>query len=191
MKKKITISVLIAMLAYAALIIIAPNAKADDPCFDGMCVIEYNATTYKTTYTRLSDAEIVVRLKAKIEQDRLTAVAKAEQDRLAALAEANKPKPVVIYETVTAIPATNNTSVTVTINATATVNGTTTTNQQLPITNVDTTTVTTKIDTATTTIQTKPQLNYSTIDWQTIDLFTFDWNEFWIWFSESIWWIKL
>jgi TPP-dependent 2-oxoacid decarboxylase len=63
----------------------ATSAKADDPCFDGMCSIEVNCTTGKTTITRLSDAEIAIRLAQK-----------AEQNRLIALLEANKPKPVVL-----------------------------------------------------------------------------------------------
>ena len=183
MKKKIAISALIAVLAYAVLVIIAPNAKASDPCFDGMCVIEYNATTYKTTYTRLSDAEIVVRLQAKIEQDRLNAVAKAEADRLAAIAEANKPKPVVIYETTTAIPATNNTSVTVTVSATAIIN--------TPSVTAKTETITASVKTDSTTVTTQNQpINYSILDWQTVDLFTFDWNEFWNWFGINFNWYK-
>jgi hypothetical protein len=72
------------------------NAKANDPCFDGMCSIEINVTTGKTTITRLSDAEITRRLAIKAEQDRSAAIAKAEADRLAAIAEANKPKPIVV-----------------------------------------------------------------------------------------------
>lgn len=183
MKKKIAISALIAMLAYASLIIVAPNAKANDPCFDGMCVIEYNATTYKTTYTRLSDAEIVIRLKAQMEQDRLNAAAKAEADRLAAVAEANKPKPVVIYENKTAIPASNNSGVTVTVSATATINTPVVTPK------VETATATVKTDTATVTTENQP-INYSVLDWQTIDVFTFDWDEFWNWFGLTYLWLK-
>ena len=99
MKKKIIISITIFVLVFTALNI--ANAKANDPCFDGMCVIEYNATTYKTTYTRLNDAEIAIRLAAKAESDRLAAIVKAEADRLAAIEAANKPAPVVV-ETSTA-----------------------------------------------------------------------------------------
>lgn len=183
MKKKIAISTLIAVLAYAVLVIVAPNAKADDPCFDGMCNIEVNITTGKTTKTRLSDAEIVVRLKAKIEQDRLNAVAKAEADRLAAIAEANKPKPIVIYETTTAIPATNNTSVTVSVSATAIVN------TPSVATKTETITASVKTDSATVTTQNQ-SINYSILDWQTVDLFTFDWNEFWNWFGITFLWFK-
>ena len=94
MKKKIIISITIFVLVFTTLNI--ANAKADDPCFDGMCSIEVNITTGKTTKTRLSDAEIAIRLAIKAEQDRLAAIVKAEADRLAAIAEANKPKPVVV-----------------------------------------------------------------------------------------------
>lgn len=69
----------------SAVVFAGTPALANDPCFDGMCNIEYNATTFKTTYTRLSDAEIATRLAFK-----------AEQERLNAIAEANKPKPIVI-----------------------------------------------------------------------------------------------
>ena len=100
MKKKIIISITIFVLVFTALNI--ANAKAEDPCFDGMCSIEVNITTGKTTITRLSDAEIAIRLAAKAESDRLAAIAKAEADRLAAIEAANKPKPVVI-ETSTVI----------------------------------------------------------------------------------------
>ena len=82
------------MLVFTALNI--ANAKADDPCFDGMCSISVNVSTGKTTITRLSDAEIAIRLAIRAEQDRLAAIAKAEADRLAAIAEANKPKPIVV-----------------------------------------------------------------------------------------------
>ena len=109
MKKKIIISILIFALALLALNISNSPARAEDPCFDGMCSIEVNITTGKTTYTRLSDAEIAIRLAAKAEQDRLAAIAKAEADRLAAIEEANKPQPVA-QETSTAVvqPVVNN-----------------------------------------------------------------------------------
>ena len=99
MKKKIIISITIFVLVFTALNI--NNAKANDPCFDGMCSISVNITTGKTTKTRLSDAEIAIRLAAKAESDRLAAIAKAEADRLAAIEAANKPAPVII-ETSTA-----------------------------------------------------------------------------------------
>jgi hypothetical protein len=79
-------------------------AYADDPCFDGMCSISMNVTTGKTTITRLSDAEIAIRLAVIAEQNRLAEIAKAEADRLAAIAEANKPKPVVVDTPTATIP---------------------------------------------------------------------------------------
>jgi len=102
MKKKITITMVIFALVFLALNV--ANARADDPCFDGMCSISVNCTTGKTTITRLSDAEIAIRLAMKAEQDKLAAIAKAEADRAAAIAEANKPKPVVIDTPTVVIP---------------------------------------------------------------------------------------
>ena len=97
MKNKILVTAL-------ALLSITPIAKADDPCFDGMCSISVNVSTGKTTITRLSDWEIAIRLAAKAEQDRLAAIIKAQADKIAALEEANKPKPVVIDTPIVVAP---------------------------------------------------------------------------------------
>lgn len=96
MKRIIIIALLLSLIPI--------TAQADDLCFDGMCSIEVNCTTGKTTITRLSDAEIAIRLAQR-----------AEQNKLAAIAEANKPKPIVIdTPTVVVIPIVIRETVTVT-----------------------------------------------------------------------------
>jgi hypothetical protein len=84
MKKKIIISITIFVLVFTALNI--ANAKANDPCFDGMCSISVNITTGKTTISRLSDAEIAFKLAQ-------SAIDKMETNRRTVVPQSNTPTP--------------------------------------------------------------------------------------------------
>jgi len=53
----------------------------------------------------------------------------------------------------------------------------------------DTSTATT--DTATANLfMTTASIDYLTIDWETVDIYNFDWDLFWIWLTETLWALK-
>lgn len=217
MKKKIAISALIALLAYAALSIFATDARADVyvkvdangnaiggaiMCDAGTCGAgsEYSRLTLQpgeryvlqgTGHAGIGNNNPNTEVKVDLQTNEWTVTREVVVVPVEPVVINNQP--VLSYTTQTVekfTPATSPGN-----------NGPT----PIPVVNpnpivipTDTTTATATTDTNTATTDTATatllmattSINYLTIDWETIDIFNFNWELFWTWLTETLWALK-
>jgi len=217
MKKKIAISALIALLAYAALSIFATDARADVyvkvdasgnaiggaiMCDAGTCGAgsEYSRLTLQpgeryvlqgTGHAGIGNNNPNTEVKVDLQTNEWTVTREVVVVPVEPVVINNQP--VLSYTTQTVekfTPATSPGN-----------NGPT----PMPVVNpnpivipTDTTTATATTDTNTATTDTATatllmattSIDYLTIDWETIDIFNFNWESFWTWLTETLWALK-
>lgn len=217
MKKKIAISALIALLAYAALSIFATDARADVyvkvdasgnaiggaiMCDAGTCGAgsEYSRLTLQpgeryvlqgTGHAGIGNNNPNTEVKVDLQTNEWTVTREVVVVPVEPVVINNQP--VLSYTTQTVEKFTPETSPgndrpapVLVVNPTPVVIPTDSTTATAT---TDTSTATT--DTATANLfMTTASIDYLTIDWETVDIYNFDWDLFWIWLTETLWALK-
>jgi len=217
MKKKIAISALIALLAYAALSIFATDARADVyvkvdangnaiggaiMCDAGTCGAgsEYSRLTLQpgeryvlqgTGHAGIGNNNPNTEVKVDLQTNEWIVTREVVVVPVEPVVINNQP--VLSYTTQTVEKFTPETSPgndrpapVLVVNPTPVVIPTDSTTATAT---TDTSTATT--DTATANLfMTTASIDYLTIDWETVDIYNFDWDLFWIWLTETLWALK-
>jgi hypothetical protein len=217
MKKKIAISALIAMLAYAALNIFASDARADVyvkvdangnaiggaiMCDAGTCGAgsEYSRLTLQpgesyvlqgTGHAGIGNNNPNTQVKVDLQTNEWTVTREVVVVPVEPVVINNQP--VLSYTTQTVekftpatSPGNDRPAPVLVVNPTPVV---------IPI---DSTTATATTDTSTATTDTTTanllmataSIDYLTIDWETVDIYNFNWDSFWAWLTERLWAFK-
>jgi hypothetical protein len=217
MKKKIAISALIALLAYAALSIFATDARADVyvkvdasgnaiggaiMCDAGTCGAgsEYSRLTLQpgeryvlqgTGHAGIGNNNPNTEVKVDLQTNEWTVTREVVVVPVEPVVINNQP--VLSYTTQTVekftpatSPGNDRPAPVLVVNSTPVVIPTDSTTATAT---TDTSTATT--DTATANLfMTTASIDYLTIDWETVDIYNFDWDLFWIWLTETLWALK-
>jgi hypothetical protein len=217
MKKKIAISALIALLAYAALSIFATDARADVyvkvdasgnaiggaiMCDAGTCGAgsEYSRLTLQpgeryvlqgTGHAGIGNNNPNTEVKVDLQTNEWTVTREVVVVPVEPVVINNQP--VLSYTTQTVekftpatSPGNDRPAPVLVVNPTPVVIPTDSTTATAT---TDTSTATT--DTATANLfMTTASIDYLTIDWETVDIYNFDWDLFWIWLTETLWALK-
>jgi hypothetical protein len=217
MKKKIAISALIAVLAYAALNIFVSDARADVyvkvdangnavggaiMCDAGTCGAgsEYSRLTLQpgesyalqgTGQAGIGNNNPNTQVKVDLQTNQWTVTREVLVIPVEPVVINNQP--VLSYTTQTVekftpatSPGNDRPAPTLVVNPTPIV---------IP---TDSATATAKTDTNTATTDTATanllmatvSIDYLTIDWETVDIYNFDWDSFWAWLTERLWALK-
>jgi hypothetical protein len=217
MKKKIAISALIAVLAYAALNIFVSDARADVyvkvdangnavggsiMCDAGTCGAgsEYSRLTLQpgesyalqgTGQAGIGNNNPNTQVKVDLQTNQWTVTREVLVIPVEPVVINNQP--VLSYTTQTVekftpatSPGNDRPAPTLVVNPTPIVIST------------DSATATAKTDTNTATTDTATanllmatvSIDYLTIDWETVDIYNFDWDSFWAWLTERLWALK-
>jgi len=217
MKKKIAISALIALLAYAALSIFATDARADvyvkvdasGNAIGGAIMCDAGTRGAGSEYSRLTlqPGERYVlqgtghagignnnpNTEVKVDLQTNEWIVTREVVVVPVEPVVINNQPVLSYTTQTVEKFTPETSPgndrpapVLVVNPTPVVIPTDSTTATAT---TDTSTATT--DTATANLfMTTASIDYLTIDWETVDIYNFDWDLFWIWLTETLWALK-
>ena len=217
MKKKIAISALIALLAYAALSIFATDARADVyvkvdasgnaiggaiMCDAGTCGAgsEYSRLTLQpgeryvlqgTGHAGIGNNNPNTEVKVDLQTNEWIVTREVVVVPVEPVVINNQP--VLSYTTQTVekftpatSPGNDRPAPVLVVNPTPVVIPTDSTTATAT---TDTSTATT--DTATANLfMTTASIDYLTIDWETVDIYNFDWDLFWIWLTETLWALK-
>ena len=217
MKKKITISVLIALLAYVALIIIAPNAKADVyvkvdangnaiggaiMCDAGTCGAgsEYSRLTLQPGERYVLQGTGQAGIGNNNSNTQVSVDLQTNEWTVTRQTEVKPVEPIVINDqqvvsytvqtvekfTPATSPGNDRPAPTLVVNPAPIVIPT---DSATVIAKTDTNTATTDTATANLLMATA-SIDYLTIDWETVDIYNFDWNSFWAWLTERLWALK-
>jgi len=217
MKKKITISVLIALLAYVALIIIAPNAKADVyvkvdasgnaiggaiMCDAGTCGAgsEYSRLTLQPGERYVLQGTGQAGIGNNNSNTQVSVDLQTNEWTVTRQTEVKPVEPIVINDqqvvsytvqtvekfTPATSPGNDRPAPTLVVNPAPIVIPT---DSATAIAKTDTNTATTDTTTANLLITTA-SIDYLTIDWETVDIYNFDWDSFWAWLTERLWALK-
>ncbi len=207
MKKKITISVLIALLAYVALIVIAPNAKADvyvkvdanGNAIGGAIMCDAGTRGAGSEYSRLTlqPGESYVlqgtgqagignnnpntQVSVDLETNEWTVTRQTEVKPVEPIVINDQQVVSYTVQTVEKFtPATSpgNDKPTFVQNSQPVASN--------PVSNETATATATSDTTTVTTLLTTSNIDYTQIDWQTIDWSNFDWDLFWVWLRETL-----